>query len=70
VSAGTRQVFDTTTGTFAQAAVVDRDALSLGHRVIGPAVVVESQTTTYVPPDLEAVVQLDGCLLVRQKGKP
>ena len=49
---------------------MEREELSPGDRVNGPAVVVESQTTTYVPPDLEAVVQLDGCLLVRQKGKP
>jgi len=44
--------------------VVERDALSPGDRVAGPAVIVEPQTTTWVSSNREVVVQADGCLLI------
>ena len=64
---GERSVFDAVSGRFEQAAVFEREAMKVGDRAMGPAVIVESQTTTYVPPDLQAVRQLDGCLLLEAK---
>ena len=67
---GERSVFDAVSGRFERAAVVEREEMKVGDRVLGPAVIVESQTTTYVPPDLQAVRQVDGCLLLERKGEP
>ena len=45
---------------------MEREALSPGDRVAGPAVIVEPQTTTWVSSSRQAVVQTDGCLLITQ----
>jgi len=60
----TRAIHDAGTDTVVEAAVVERDALSPGDRVAGPAVIVEPQTTTWVSSNREVVVQADGCLLI------
>ena len=59
-----RPIHDTTTGSTVEAAVVERDVLEPGDRVIGPAVIVEPQTTTWLTTDRQAVLQADGCLRV------
>ncbi len=69
VSDRTRLVHDSATGGAVEAAVVERHALEPGHRVRGPAVIVESQTTTWIGSRHEVVAQADGCLLVRL-GEP
>ena len=60
----TRPIHDTATGTTQQAGVVERDALAAGDRLVGPAVIVETQTTTLLSSRQQAVMQPDGCLLV------
>ena len=63
----TRAIYDAGTDAVVEAAVVERDALSPGDRVTGPAVIVESQTTTWVSSSRQAVLQADGCLLLTRR---
>ena len=46
------------------AALVDRDALAVGERVEGPAIITEWASTTVVPPAAAAVVQAGGELSI------
>jgi N-methylhydantoinase A len=62
-----RPIHDTTIGEFVEAAVVERDDLRPGDRVKGPAVIVESQTTTWLTTGHQAVLQADGCLRVTRQ---
>lgn len=64
----TRQIFDAHSGAFLEAAVVERAAMQQGQWVSGPAVITERETSTIVTASREAVMQPDGCLLVRQKA--
>ncbi len=64
-SAGLRDVYDTAAMDMRSASVVERSALEPGVRVLGPAVVVEDQTTTVIASTHEAITQSDGCLLLR-----
>ncbi len=61
----TRPIHDAATGSIVEAAVVERDSLQIGQLIAGPAVVVESQTTTLIASDQSMVVQPDGCLLIK-----
>ena len=47
------------------AAVVDREHMRAGDWVAGPAVITERETTTIVTASREAIMQGDGCLLLR-----
>ena len=47
-----------------EAAVYRRDALPAGARLRGPAIVEERESTTVLPPDMEAEVDAYGNLLV------
>ena len=60
----TRPIHDTTTGAFVEAAVVERDDLRVGDCVVGPAAIVEPQTTTWLSAGRQAVLQADGCLRI------
>jgi len=64
----TRRVYDTTSESTTDAGVVQRHALAVGDRVVGPAVIVETQTTTLLSSTQQAVMQPDGCLLVTRTG--
>ena len=67
----TRRIYDTVSGAIVDAAVLDRATLAVGDRVIGPAVIVEDQTTTWLTGADQAVLQADGCLLItRQDADP
>ena len=44
--------------------MVARDSLVAGDRLVGPAIVIETQTTTILSPRQQAVMQSDGCLLI------
>ena len=67
----TRRIYDTVSGAVVDAAVLDRATLAVGDRVIGPAVIVEDQTTTWLTGADQAVLQADGCLLItRQDADP
>ncbi|TDR12476.1 hydantoinase/oxoprolinase family protein [Marinomonas communis] len=63
-----RQVFDSALAKFVDAQIVERDTLSAGARVIGPAVVVERETSTIVPTSFDVFVQNDGSLLLQSKN--
>ena len=60
----TRRVYDAVSDSTTDAGVVQRHALDVGDRVVGPAVIVETQTTTLLSSTQRAVMQPDGCLLV------
>ncbi|HXZ06740.1 MAG TPA: hydantoinase/oxoprolinase family protein, partial [Paraburkholderia sp.] len=64
----TRKIFDAALHRFVDAAIVERDSLRLGERVIGPAIIVEPETSTLVTSSFDATVQPDGCLLVTSKA--
>jgi len=62
-----RRLFDPAAAEFQTAAVVERTKLLPGMAVAGPAVIAEPETSTIIASDFEAVMQHDGCLLVRAK---
>ena len=71
----TRTLFDTGDGALLQAGLIEREALASGMKVNGPAIIVERETTTIVSSRFDAIMQPDGCLLLRSKaarqvGKP
>ncbi|HYP71861.1 MAG TPA: hydantoinase/oxoprolinase family protein, partial [Variovorax sp.] len=59
-----RPVFDVAAGGFVEAGIHPREALQVGARVDGPAIIVERETSTFVTSNFTATVQPDGCLLV------
>ena len=63
-----RAVFDPARGEALPTAIVARDMLRPGTRVSGPAVIVESETSTTVTSPFDAVMQEDGSLLLIRKG--
>jgi len=62
---GKRQVY--VDGAWHEAGIYDRMLLPVGTVVPGPAVLEQADATTFVEPDLEAVVDEFGNLLVRRK---
>ena len=65
--AGRRPMFDTAAMAVADGSVVERFRIGVGQRVAGPAAVVEPQTTTVLSSAHTAVMQPDGCLLIRRR---
>jgi N-methylhydantoinase A len=63
-----RRIYDPRTSDFLDASIVNRQDLPVGARVSGPAAIVERETTTIVTASFEAVMQADGCLLLKRKG--
>jgi len=66
-SAESRSVYDAREQQFVEAAVYQRDQLEIGALVSGPAVIIESETSTIVTRRFEAIKQNDGCLLLRKQ---
>ncbi len=64
---GTRRIFDATAGAFVEASIVDRERMAAGDIVSGPAAIIEAETTTIVTSAFEAIMQTDGCLLLKAK---
>jgi len=60
----TRQIYDPVTGASVESAVLERADLATDDRVVGPAVIVEPQTTTVLGSHHQAVMQSDGTLLI------
>ncbi len=60
----TRPIFDPVSRAIVESAVMERDSMSPGDAVNGPAVIVEQQTTTVLGSHHVAVMQSDGTLLV------
>ena len=65
---GTRKVFDPAGGMMIDYAVHDRTRLAGGGRVLGPALIIEDETTTVVTSTFDAVIQEDGSILLVRKG--
>jgi N-methylhydantoinase A len=63
----TRAVFDPLSGHMQVSAIVERDQLSVGDRLEGPAVIVERETSTVVTATFDAVMQSDGGILLIRK---
>ena len=61
---GSRPIFDPTTAAALASAVHERAALKPGDRIVGPAVIVESETATIVTKPFDAVIQGDGSILL------
>lgn len=59
---GQRAVVDPATGAHSQAAVVERQALTAGAGLSGPAVITENETTVVVPGAVRLTALADGCL--------
>ena len=49
--------------------VVDRSDLSIGAKVVGPAIITEGTTTTYLDSKFDAVVHDSGCLFITNLTK-
>jgi N-methylhydantoinase A len=62
-----RSVYDAREQQYVEAAVYQRDQLEIGGLVSGPAVIIESETSTIVTRRFEAIKQNDGCLLLRRQ---
>ena len=69
VSEVSRPMFDPVLGSLTDAAIVERDSLSPGSAISGPAIVVESQTTTVLGSHHVAVMQTDGTLLITRNNE-
>jgi N-methylhydantoinase A len=65
---GTRPVRFTRGESPVDTPVIDRDALSTGAEVIGPALVEERETTAVLRPGWRAVVTGDGSLVASRIG--
>lgn len=65
-ASGAARVVDQATGDTVEAATYDRDALTPGATVPGPALVVEDQTTTVAPDGFHVSVDLAGNLRLRR----
>ncbi|MBI1495061.1 hydantoinase/oxoprolinase family protein [Halocynthiibacter styelae] len=68
VPAVMRQVFDPGSDGLRDSAIVAREDLKPGQRVIGPAVIVERETSTVVTAPFDAILQGDGTILMIRKG--
>ncbi len=70
-TASTRCVFDPARGAFLPTGIIERAVLAPGAKVLGPAIIVERETSTVVTAPFDAVVQGDGSLLlVRKAARP
>jgi N-methylhydantoinase A len=56
-------------GEWVDATIARRDALPVGQRLAGPAIIEEPDSTTYVPPGFEAEVQPTWCLVLQAVGE-
>ena len=59
---GTRHVFDAATAAFVTADVIERDKMTEGSTVRGPAVITEAEPTIIVTASRTALRQPDGCI--------
>lgn len=67
VAHGSRSVFDPATGQGHDAKIYVRGELALGARFSGPALIVEDETTTVVPPGFDAQINGGGHILLTRK---
>jgi len=63
-----RPVFDPETGEFVEVAIYERPALSPGATLIGPAVIVEDETSTVVGRNFNARIDAFGYIELARRG--
>lgn len=63
-----RPLFDAALGEFVDAQICERESLTPGQKISGPAIVVERETSTIVTSSFDVIVQQDGSLLVQSKS--
>jgi N-methylhydantoinase A len=63
----TKPVFDGEIGQFVTASVIRRDAMQEGATFAGPAVIIEDQTTTFVPSAFNGHVNMHGHLIMKRQ---
>jgi N-methylhydantoinase A len=63
---GKRHIMDPGTRGLIEAAIYDRASLSPGARIIGPAVIVEAETSTLVPAGFRAGPNAAGHILIER----
>jgi N-methylhydantoinase A len=59
-----RVAYDAASGQRVETAVIDRNELTPGTRLHGPAIIAEAQTTTVLASHHTCTVQVDGTLLI------
>jgi len=64
----TRKMYDPVEGRDVSAGIIERHTLAAGDAVIGPAIIIEPQTSTVLGSHHEAVMQSDGTLLISRTG--
>ena len=62
-----RVIYDSVKDSEVEASVFQREKLNPGDCVMGPAIIVENQTTTWVPSNKKSSTQQDECLLITKK---
>ncbi|MEM9579835.1 MAG: hydantoinase/oxoprolinase family protein [Pseudomonadota bacterium] len=59
---GQRPIFDPASGTYLEAAIVERDTMASGQGANGPCAITETETTIILPKGRTALMQPDGCV--------
>ncbi len=67
---GTRSVLDVDSGVMVEAAIFHRDALRPGARVSSPAIIVEDETSTFVPNGFNAAVNQLSQIVITREAQP
>ena len=62
-----RVIYDPSKDSEVNASIFERENLTPGDCVMGPAIIVEDQTTTWIPSEKKSTVQQDECLLITKK---
>tara|TARA_B100000953_G_scaffold276521_1_gene250686 strand:- start:2481 stop:4589 length:2109 start_codon:yes stop_codon:yes gene_type:complete len=62
-----RIIYDPVKNSEVDASVFERENLTPGDCVMGPAIIVEAQTTTWISSEKKSSVQQDDCLLITKK---
>jgi len=66
VAVARRALIDPVRGTTAEAPVYRREAMAVGARIVGPALIEEDDTTTVVPDSFAATIDANGYILVER----
>ena len=64
---GSKQIFDVESGSFVTASTIRRERLEQGSYFDGPALIIEDQTTTYVPAGFSGSVASHGHLVLQRR---
>jgi len=64
-----RVIYDPVKDSEVDASIFERENLNPGDCVMGPAIIVENQTTTWISSEKKSLVQQDACLLITKKSE-